>query len=43
MKTFKKITAVASIVIGIVFILVGGSDIQLGFGLVLITNGIANF
>lgn len=42
MKTFKKISAYVTIAIGIVFVLVGGSDIQLGFGLVLITQGIAN-
>lgn len=42
MNTFKKIVAVGSIIIGAVFLVAGGSDIQLGFGLVLISNGIFN-
>lgn len=42
MKIFKKITAIVSIVLGVIFLSVGGSDIQIGFGLVLLTNGIFN-
>jgi len=42
MKTFKKIIAWVSVAVGLVFILVGGSDIQLGFGLVLSFNGLMN-
>ena len=43
MKTFKKIGAVVCGVAGVIFMLNGASDIQLGFGLVLIFMAIANY
>lgn len=40
MKLFKKIIAIASVLVGIVFLLASASDIQLGFGVVLISQGL---
>ena len=40
MKIFKKIIAAASIALGIFFILNTVSDIQMGFGCVLILQGL---
>lgn len=42
MKAFKKVVAFLAIVIGGVFLLSIASDIQLGFGLVLLTIGLLN-
>lgn len=38
----KKIIPVVQIVAGLLFLLSTRSDIQLGFGVVLLTNGIVN-
>lgn len=42
MSTLKKIVAIAAIVMGVIFFINGGSDIQLGFGSVLVAMGILN-
>lgn len=40
MIKFKKFVAVVSVLFGFLFVAIGGSDVQLGFGVVLISNGI---
>lgn len=42
MKVFKNIVAIVSVVAGVVFLFNAGSDIQLGFGVVLIITGLLN-
>lgn len=42
MKLFKRIVAIATVLVGLVFVLNTASDIQLGFGLVLISMGLLN-
>lgn len=39
----KKIVAICAIVLGIIFLIVSKSDIQLGSGAILIAVGILNF
>lgn len=43
MKLTKRIVAVASVLAGFLFLFNSASDIQLGFALVLISNGILNW
>lgn len=40
---FKRIVAVATVLLGVFFLLNSGSDIQLGFGFVLISQGLLNW
>ena len=40
MKIFKKIVAVVSVVLGFVFLMNSASDIQIGFGAVLVAIGL---
>lgn len=40
MKTFKLIIAIASIVVGALFLFNSASDIQLGFGVTLLAIGL---
>ena len=40
MNKFKKVVAWVSVIFGVFFILNSATDIQLGFGIVLITNGL---
>lgn len=40
---FKKVVATAQITIGVFFLLMMAGDIQLGFGLVLLTQGLLNY
>lgn len=42
MKTFKKVVAWLSVLAGVFFVANSATDIQLGFGVVLITNGLLN-
>jgi hypothetical protein len=43
MKTTKIVFAVAEILAGVLFLSVGGSDIQLGTGLILLSIGVNQF
>jgi len=43
MKKTQKIVAVVTILAGAVFLFIGGTDIQLGFGLVLVFQGILGY
>lgn len=43
MNVFKKIISIGSILAGVMFLFSSASDIQLGFGLVLLSNGILNW
>lgn len=42
-KGFKKVISVVQIFLGVFFLLNSASDIQLGFGLVLVTQGLLNY
>lgn len=41
MKIFKKVVGVVAIGTGVLFLVAGGTDIQLGFGCVLIAQGVS--